>query len=96
MLNTGAPIGTVTVSASVTSWKVTSTPASVGPYRLCRRAPVSSRSRCAVTAGRPSPEAKTLRRPVHSAARGSTTNSDIIEGTKCAVVMCSSMISCAR
>ncbi len=87
MFHTGAPIGTDATSAAVTSWNVTSTAASVGPYKLCNAAPgTTSRSRAAVDAGNASPDANTFRSVVTFFAAGSATNTDNIDGTKCATV----------
>ncbi len=97
MSATAAPIGTVVSSSAVTSWNVTSTAASVGPYRLCSAAPEMSRNRAAVCGGSASPDAKTFRSVATSSALGcvgspaaplasDATNTDNIEGTKCATV----------
>ncbi|BDU08685.1 hypothetical protein FMUBM48_49480 [Nocardia cyriacigeorgica] len=97
MSSAAVPIGTLSRSAAVTSWAVTSTAASVGPYRLCRVAPLISRNAAAVAAGRASPEAKTSRKlSMDCAALGSATNTASIDGTKCVTVTPDSPITRAR
>ena len=84
MLKTGAPIGTVSRSVSTTSWKVTSTAASVGPYRLCSRGAgqlaQTVRGLAAATPHRRrTPSAATR----SAATSASATNTASIDGTKC-------------
>ncbi|GAA4488620.1 hypothetical protein GCM10023094_48820 [Rhodococcus olei] len=89
MFHTGAPIGTVTVSAAEVSHAVTSTAASVGPYRLCRAAPHNRRNVSAVVGGNASPLQNTRRSPAQSSGRAADRNVASIDGTKCTVVTCS-------
>ncbi|MCX6491767.1 MAG: hypothetical protein NTX68_12385 [Rhodococcus sp.] len=86
MFHTGAPIGMTSESESVTAWYVTSTAASVGPYRLCSSTEATARrSARAVVGGSASPEANISRSEAPALRRRSTsgTNTDIIDGTKC-------------
>ncbi|NCL73150.1 hypothetical protein AIIKEEIJ_00585 [Rhodococcus sp. YH1] len=97
MFHTGAPIGTDTTSASVTSWNVTSTAASVGPYRLCTLTPGSTdRTRAATAAARASPDAKTYRNDEIPPTADSATNTASIDGTKCATVTDRARMTAAR
>ncbi|SLH16597.1 Uncharacterised protein [Mycobacteroides abscessus subsp. abscessus] len=75
---------------------MTSTAASVGPYRLCSSAPVSSRSRCAGLGGSASPEANTIRSASQRAAAASATNTASIDGTKWVTVTRSAEMTSAR
>ncbi len=95
VFHTGRPIGTATAPGS-TRTEVTSTDASVGPYRLCSSAGSTAWNREARSAGSASPLHITRHSPMHSAAPGSSRNARSIEGTKCTVVTRSSWISPAR
>ena len=101
MFHTGRPIGTEVASGSAThSQYVTSTDASVGPYKLCSPAfpaePSVRRNRSASAAGSASPLQITRRRPVHPPTLGSARNAASMDGTKCTVVTRSARISSAR
>ena len=86
VFHTGAPIGTDTTSAAVTSWNVTSTAASVGPYKLCNRTcGNTSRNPAATCAGNASPDANTCRNDTADTTDDSATNTANIDGTKCIV-----------
>ncbi|GAA3089162.1 hypothetical protein GCM10020001_000120 [Nonomuraea salmonea] len=76
---------------------MTSTDASVGPYRLCSSAPPStSKKRSCNGCGSASPEHTTQRSPSQAAAEGCRRNTSSIDGTKCATLTRASLISCAR
>ncbi len=97
MLAMGRPMGTTPLSSSRQRQYVTSTAASVGPYRLCSPTPGSrSRKRVCVSRGSASPLHTTRVSPVHPAASGSSRNTLSIDGTKCAVVIRSSRTIRAR
>jgi hypothetical protein len=84
----GRPIGTLAAPASaIPVHAVTSTAASVGPYRLCTAAR-GSRAWLAATkrAGSASPLHTICRSGVQRATAASARNSSNIDGTKCTVV----------
>ena len=93
----GLPMGTNARSlAGSHAHQVTSTAASVGPYRLWSPAGSRSKNRSWSALGSASPLQMTLVRPVQSAARGSSRNSCSIDGTKWIVVIPRSTMTCAR
>ncbi|GAA3291466.1 hypothetical protein GCM10020295_08390 [Streptomyces cinereospinus] len=100
MFHTGRPMGTAGCPSSPYGWYVTSTAASVGPYRLCSGTPVSSRQRRAAAVGSASPLLNTWRREAAQAGSPITSsdrrNAASMDGTKCIVVMPCSRTSAAR
>ncbi|GLY85080.1 hypothetical protein Airi02_030090 [Actinoallomurus iriomotensis] len=95
MFQTGRPIVTGPVSGGH-AVAVTSTAASVGPYRLFRPAGRTAWNRSRRCADSASPLQMTSRSVVQSRAAGSRTKSWSIEGTKCAIVTPVRRISSAR
>ena len=95
---TGLPIGTdARPSPALHSWNVTSTAASVGPYRLCSSAHGSFfRHRSFTSTGSASPLHTTLLIDLHSSSPGSSRNAWSIDGTKCSVVTPSSLMTRRR
>ena len=94
VFHTGQPIGTLAPVTAASSgpqagYQLTSTAASVGPYRLCSGAPVSSSHSRHSAVGSASPLQKTRRRVWHEATFSvfsEATNAASIEGTKWVVV----------
>jgi hypothetical protein len=95
VFQTGRPIGTGPVPPVAHRWYVTSTAASVGPYRLCSgtKSPRTRPNARTVSRGRASPLQKTCRSPVQADAAGSARNTWSIDGTKWqTVTACSRMV----
>ncbi len=96
MFHTGRPIGT----GPGPSWHaqaVTSTDASVGPYRLCSAGPRIRNARAARSAGSTSPLHSTRRSPAAvPAASGAARKARSIDGTKWTVVTAWSRMTEAR
>src|SRR3546814_7010450 len=89
VLATGCPIGTLAPAAAALQFHaVTSTAASVGPYRLCNSTPGSFRPNDSTSdAGSASPLQITRRRPAQARPTpGCSRNACSIDGTKCIVV----------
>ncbi len=87
VFHTGRPIGTgPSPVSSAHGQYVTSTAASVGPYRLCSGTSDTERKRARSSAERASPLQNTRRSPLSEAADGSRRNTSSIDGTKCRVV----------
>ncbi len=102
MLRTGRPIGTGRGRAAGRQLQaVTSTAASVGPYRLIAGTGSVARQRCSSSQGRASPLTSTRRKERQRAAKLSSAKSSArkkgsIEGTKWIVVIPSRSTSRAR
>ncbi len=98
MFATGFPIGTSPRGPSRSHrHHVTSTAASVGPYKLSSRAPGSRpRHRCASSYGSASPLQITCRTVPHPSTPGSARNTCSIDGTKCSTVIRSRWIVSTR
>ena len=101
MFQTGSPIGTEpdssTAAAAGSAHEVTSTDASVGPYRLCTTSP-STRAAATATSGESASPLHSTRRsegPAPAAA-GSATKAASIDGTKWTVVTPASRMMSAR
>src|SRR5699024_6807254 len=84
VFHTGRPIGTPPrPTPSEASNQVTSTAASVGPYKLTKATPGNdAKNSSATSEGNASPEANTRWSPWHRPATGSATKARNIEGTK--------------
>ncbi len=83
VFHTGRPIGTDgAADPGSHRQEVTSTDASVGPYRLCSSTSSTEWKRCASSAGSASPLQMTRRSPVHERASGSCRNARSMDGTK--------------
>ncbi|OLT34827.1 hypothetical protein BJF84_16050 [Rhodococcus sp. CUA-806] len=97
-MNTGRPIGTdETSTAPSNSWNVTSTAASVGPYKFTNRTPGNATWIArAVDTGNASPEANTHRNDPTPTAASSAANTANIDGTKCATDTPSTPINSAK
>lgn len=96
MFQIGLPIGTGPRSSRRQSQWVTSTAASVGPYKLCSGTSSTSRNRFLSSSGSASPLHTTRRRDRHRPTVGSCAKTASIDGTKCTVVTDSRRISPAR
>ncbi len=97
VLAIGTPIGTPPSGSSSRQVQcVTSTDASVGPYRLCTSARLRSRNRRTTAEVSASPLHTTRRSAVHPETPGSSAKTASIDGTKCAVVTRCSAITPAR
>lgn len=97
VFHTGRPMGTVgVVSAAEWAHAVTSTAASVGPYRLCTSAPVTVTARAASSVGSASPLQMIRRSAVPRQGAGSCRQTWSIDGTKWASVTRSRRTSSAR
>src|SRR5438045_935134 len=97
MLWIGRPIGTLPPSCLLTHAQlVTSTAASVGPYRLCSSLPSLSKYSPSHSLDNASPLLNTRLSDWHLSTPGSRRNGSNIEGTKCTVVIPSAIIFSTR